>query len=108
LNPIVASFIWKRLRPPSGYKLDQAIATTFSLDLLSLLMAPLALVFAEPGDREDLLRDPIAFLEALRRTRDRLVVFCQAGRIAVPKLDTRLYSYLEPIVVEVQAPGEGG
>jgi hypothetical protein len=52
-----------------------AFETSSRLDLLSLLMAPLALVFSEHGDRSDLLRDPIAFLEALRRSQDKLVVF---------------------------------
>jgi hypothetical protein len=107
LDPNSRLVYLEAIRPPAGYKLDQAIATTFSLDLLSLLMAPLSLVFSEHGDQTDLLRDPIAFLEALRRSRDKLVVFCQVGRIAIPKIDTRLYSYLEPMVIEVQPPGLG-
>lgn len=107
LDPNSRLVYLEAIRPPTGYTLDRAIATTFSLDLLSLLMAPLSLVFSEYGDQTDLLRDPIAFLEALRRSRDKLVVFCQAGRIAIPQIDTRLYSYLEPMVVEVQPQGQG-
>lgn len=107
LDPNSRLVYLEAIHPPAGYKLDRAIATTFSLDLLSLLMAPLSLVFSEHGDQTDLLRDPIAFLEALRRSRDKLVVFCQVGRIAIPKIDTRLYSYLEPMVIEVQPPDPG-
>lgn len=95
------------LHPPPGYVLDRAIATTFSLDLLSLLMAPLSMVFSAQGAAENINKDPIGFLESLQRIQDRLVVFCQAGRIMVPKVDTRLYSYLEPVVVEVQPPAGG-
>lgn len=108
LNPNVRLLYLEELRPPEEYKLDRAIATTFSLDLLSLLMAPLSMVFSEQGNQDDLLKDPIAFLEAVQRTKDRLAVFCQAGRIIVPTVDSRLYSYLEPIVVEVQPPGGKG
>ncbi len=60
------------------------------------------------GNQEDVLNDPIAVLEALRMTAGRVTVFCQQGRIAVPKKDTRLYSYLEQAVVEVQPPRGNG
>ena len=42
----------EELRPPEGYQLDRAIATTFSLDLLSLLMAPLSMVLHESQSRD--------------------------------------------------------
>jgi hypothetical protein len=107
LDPQTRLLYLEELRPPDGYRLDRAIAATFSLDLLSLLMAPLSMVFSEQRDKDELLKDPIAFLEALQRAKDRLAIFCQAGRIAVPTVDSRLYSYLEPIVLEVQPPGDG-
>ena len=37
------------LRPPSGYSLDFAVGTTYSLDLLALLTAPLAFTFFAHG-----------------------------------------------------------
>jgi len=40
------------LRPPTGYQLDRGIGSTFSLDLLALLTAPLAFTFF---DWEDLV-----------------------------------------------------
>ena len=49
----------------------------------------------------------IEFVEALQRVAGRLVIFCQKGRISVPKTDTLLYSYLEPVVVEAQPEGGG-
>jgi hypothetical protein len=90
------------LRPPEGYALDRAVATTFSLDLLSLLMAPLSMVLFESPDKEEALKDPTAVLEALRRVSGKFAIFCQQGRIAVPKNDNVLFGCLEKTVVEVK------
>ncbi|MFW5856204.1 MAG: phospholipase D family protein, partial [Bacillota bacterium] len=107
LNPEDRKIYLEEIRPPVGYKLDRAIATTFSLDLLSLLMAPLSLALFDIDNRDEILKDPIAVLEAIRRTANRLAIFCQQGRIKVPRNDTRLFSYLEPIVYDVRPPGDG-
>ena len=98
----------EELRPPEGYQLDRAIATTFSLDLLSLLMAPLSMVLFESQSRDEFLRDPMAALEAIRRSAGRIGVFCQKGRISVPKQQQLLYHSLEHTVVQVNPPGESG
>jgi len=98
----------EELRPPEGYQLDIAIATTFSLDLLSLLMAPLSMVLFESQSRDEFLRDPMAALEAIRRSAGRIGVFCQKGRISVPKQQQLLYHSLEHTVVQVNPPGESG
>ncbi len=92
----------EQFRPPEGFKLNRAVGTTFSLDLLSLLMAPLAMVMFEHEDKDETLKDPTAILEALRLTTDRIAVFCQKGRIAIPQKENYLFSYLEPMVVEVE------
>ena len=97
-----------QLRPPEGYRLDRAIATTFSLDLLSLLAAPISMVLSQSENGYDILRDPIAVHEALRQTTNRLAVFCQQGHIAAPTQDTRLFSLLEHVVVEVRPPHRKG
>lgn len=96
------SVFLSELRPPDGYVLDKALATTFTLDLLSLLMAPLSMVLFEAENPGEALRDPTAILEALRRVAGRMVVFCQQGRIAVPATSSLLFSYLEPSVIEVR------
>jgi len=108
LSPNARKVYLEQLRPPAGYRLDRAVATTFSLDLVSLLLAPLSMALSDCRNREEALRDPIAILEALRQTSDRFTVFCQRGRIAVPRADTQLYSYLENVVVEVQPPNADG
>ena len=107
LNPNSRCVYLEELRPPAGFTLDRAIATTFSLNLLALLMAPVSMVFSSLKEQDELLQDPVALLESLRQTAGHFAVFCQEGRISVPREDTLLYSYLERAVVEVQPPGGG-
>jgi hypothetical protein len=97
------------LRPPAGYALDKAIGTTFSLDLPTLLTVPLSFaLFDHAESREEMLKDPVALLEALRRYADRIRLFTQAGRVAAPAVSHPLYAYLESMVVEANAPDEAG
>lgn len=109
LNPKTDRKIYlEELAPPIGYKLSIAIATTYTLDLLSLLMVPLSLSLFEVEEPQEIFRDPIAVLEAIRRTTGQLTIFCQQGRISVPDSDTKLFSYLENIVYEVQPKNRNG
>jgi len=71
-------------------------------------MVPLSFAMFECESAGQALKDPIGLLEALRRTTDKLSVFCQKGRIAIPSADQLLYSYLEPMVVEVASPDSSG
>ena len=108
LAPRERRLLLDALRPPPGYRLDRAIGTTFSLDLLALLTAPLAFTFLDWEDEEGRpTADPVALLEAIRRHADRITIFCETGRIAVPKPGQLLYGYLESSVVEVTAPRAG-
>lgn len=95
------------LRPPEGYRFDCGIGTTFSLDLLTLMVAPLSLAMLEITDTEAALADPILLLEGLRRQSEHLSIFCQVGRIAIPRRDSHLFHLLEKTVVEVKAPRGG-
>jgi hypothetical protein len=103
LDPETRSHTLENLRPPQGYELDRAIATTFSLDLLALLTAPLAFTLFDWEDEEGrTMNEPLAILESLRRYADRISVFCQAGRIGVPKTH-QLFGYLEDSIFQVTA-----
>jgi hypothetical protein len=107
-DPGNRSVYLENLQPPDGYRLECALATTFSLDLMSLLMAPLSMIMSEAQDKDEALKDPIALIESLQRSAGRIVVFCQQGRISIPKTETRLYRYLEQSVVEVRTPDNKG
>jgi hypothetical protein len=95
------------LRPPPGFALDQAVGTTFSLDLFALLTAPVAFALLEADATEDGGATPTSVLEAIRRNASRMDVFCQAGQIAVPSEYKPLVAYVEEVVHEVTAPVEG-
>lgn len=83
--------------------MSRAVALTFTLDLESLLVAPLA--FAAHGLRES--PDPIAVMEGVRRCADRIDVFCQAGQIVVPSGASALLAFVEPMVHQVHRPKPG-
>lgn len=108
LNPKDRKKFLEHLRPPEGFKFDRAIGTTYSLDLVSLLIAPLAMVFFESEDKDEVLKDPTALLESLQETKGRLSLFCQAGCISVPKTSNCLLNLLSSSVIEVEAPNPEG
>lgn len=101
------SLLTDALTPPPGYLFDHGIATTYSLDLVTLLGVPLHLAWLghvqDSGDDLDL----IAVMEALRRTSGQLTVFYQRGRIQAPRTASPLFSLLEDMVHEVTAPHGG-
>ena len=102
------SVLTEALTPPVGYTFDSGLATTYTLDLVTLLGLPLHLaVIAGSADEEDGGFDPLATLEALRRTASRLTVFCDRGRMAAPRAASTLLGLLEPMVHEVESPHGG-
>jgi hypothetical protein len=109
LDPRGRTLLFEALRPPDGYALDMAVGTTYSLDLMALLAAPLAFTFFDSEDREGRpMSDPLVLLEALRSHARRITIFCQAGRIVVPPTHRPLLGYLEGSVVEAAAPNSEG
>ncbi len=109
LRPDERQHLLELLRPPAAFKLDIAVGTTYSLDLISALMLPLSFAFFdwEHADGE-LVADPLALLEALRRYGDRFTIFCQSGQIRLPSKYPPLVTFLEPCVYEVEAPDADG
>lgn len=109
LNPDHRRLYTDALRPPPGFHFNEALAGTYSLDLETLLTIPLHLaLFSAEQPLEELLKDGVALLEALRRTAGHVTVYGQASRVLTPALPHVLYSLLESAVVEVNPPTEGG
>lgn len=108
LAPETRVLLTDALRPPDGFRLDVAVATSYSLDLTTLLLAPLSFALFDQGDEDNLASvDPIRLLEAVRRHSDRTTVFCQAGAIAVPTSYRTILTFVEDSVQEVLPPAEG-
>ena len=107
LSPDSRTIAFDLLRPPSGYTLDLAVLTTYTLDLEALLALPLSVVSETEGGLEDLLADPLLLLEALRRAGERIQLFVDRSGIAIPRAARELYSMLEASVHPVRAPGGG-
>lgn len=91
------------LSAPKDYGLDFAIGTTYSLDLDSLVGASIALGLSEETDTT-LRENPIFLLEALRSTGNKIALFCENGRIKLPRDPTELYILLEEMVFQVNVP----
>lgn len=109
LSPKERNLLLESLRPPEGYRLDTALCTTYSLDLMALLIAPLAFTFFDwESEGGEPTTDPNALLEAIRRHADHIHVFCQVGQISIPAAYQTLFSYLEPCVHEARAHRPGG
>ncbi len=93
------------LRPPAGFRLEAAMAVTFTLDLRALLAAPLALVHTgSDGIVSDGSQyEPIELLHALRSASSKISVFNQVGEIALPP-SRRVFALIENAIVPVRAP----
>ncbi len=104
LSPEDRTLLVDLLAPPApGYKLEHALATTFTLDLTALLPVPLGLAGADLSTSTD----PLSVLQAIRNYADLVDVFCQAGHVAVPAQRNDLLAFLEPMVHQVKAPRPG-
>jgi hypothetical protein len=89
------------LRPDAGYALDFAVGMTYSLDLEALLGVPVSLGLLDDAD-EGNLRSPLYILEAIRKSADRIALFCNAGGIKLPDKIQIVYSLLENSVFQVK------
>ena len=103
LEPDSRAALTEQLRPPSGFHLAHAVATTFTLDMTTALSVPLA--FAAHRVRES--RDPIAILDAVRRAADKIDIFAQAGQVFEPRTASDLFTLLEPVIHPALALHQG-
>lgn len=88
------------LMPPEGYELTHAVVTTYSLDLYTLLSVPVALFYSKvmDGDFEGARFD---VLESIQKTAGILNIYCQKGKIKVPRNFNWLFAY----IVSERKPG---
>lgn len=89
-----------------GFVVDYAVLTTYSLDMPSLLSIPFML-----GTMADLtdatLRSPHLVLEAINKSAGKFSIFCNAGCIAVPQSNSKLYALLENSIEQIALTAKG-
>lgn len=92
-----------KLIPPEGYELDYAVGTTYSLDLDTLMVLPVALFYSQTLDsKPDELRYDI--LDAITRAAKKIRVYYQEGKIAVPRKYSNLIAYWECGIRGIRMP----
>jgi len=110
-EPDNRSLLLSALRPPLGYRFDRGIATTYTMDFLSALSAPLALAGYWVADNVETQHvDHISICDAIESVRSRLDIFVQAGATESTlgaKVPTPLVTLLEPMIHEVRRPAKG-
>ena len=94
------------LQPKVGYSLDFAVGMTYSLDLEALLGVPVSLGLLDDIDQEN-MRSPLYVLEAIRKSADRIALFCNAGSITLPNKIQSVYSLLENSVFQIKSEKKG-
>lgn len=88
------------LCPPPGFRLDSAVATTYSADLGTLLSIPIALVYAQTLEG-DLTGTRFQLLEAIKQFSRQVRIYHQKGQLHVPPKLNWLHAYLEDALVPV-------
>lgn len=89
------------LMPDIGYDVDFAVAFTYSLDLEALLGVPVSLGLLDDDMDTGLIDNPFFLLEAIRKSSDKIAIFCNAGSIALPRNIRSVFALLENSVFEI-------
>ncbi|QCP04585.1 phospholipase D family protein [Brevibacterium sp. CS2] len=110
LDPDAHVLLTDALRPPPGFDVDHAVATTYTLNLTAMLVAPMTFALAEVDDAAAAEGadsfDAVRVLDAVERHISHTTVFVQSGGIHVPRNFSRIYTFLEDSVHEVEPPRE--
>ncbi|GAA1128583.1 hypothetical protein [Citricoccus alkalitolerans] len=102
LHPDTTVLLTDALRPPAGYRVDQAVTTTYTLNLTAMLIAPMTFTLGDIDGADDLATsDPVRLLDAVQRHVEHTTVFVQAGGIHVPATHSRIHAFLEDSIHEV-------
>ncbi len=88
------------LCPPQGYRLDRAVAATYSADLGTLLSIPVALIYAQTLEG-DLSGTRFQLLQAIKQFSGQVKIYHQKGQLHVPAKLNWLHAYLEDALVPI-------
>lgn len=108
LDPANRSALTAELAPPRGYRLGQAVGTTFTLDLHAALAVPLAFAGFEQAEEDHSRSDEqrTSVIAALLSVTEKIDIFAQAGALRAERT-SKLLELLGPVIHQV-APGPHG
>ncbi len=90
------------LKPPPGYLLSRAIGTTYSLDLQALLSIPVAMYYSKTLETDFTQNEsPLDVFDSISKAAKTVTIFCQKGKIKVPKKFNKLIHFTEECVREI-------
>ncbi len=92
------------LIPPEGCELTQAVATTYSVDLDTLLSIPVALFYAQTLEGEMQGKD-VQLIRAIQQTADMLTIYHQKGQLKAPASAKEIYAYFEDALAPILPDG---
>jgi len=94
------------LAPPgAGFELTHAVGTSYSLDLFALLAIPVAMFYNRSLDG-NYMQNRYDILDAIRKSKERVTIFCQRGKIHAPDSYSNLLAFVEDCIVEVLPENE--
>lgn len=106
MTEIWNDLIYTDVMQSNGYVVDYAVLTTYSLDMHSLVAIPFLLgTMCDLSDAAT--SSPHIVLEAINESADKFVVFCNAGCIAVPQKNSKIYALLEESIIQILPKGKG-
>jgi hypothetical protein len=89
------------LEPPDDMIFDQAIATTYSLDLEVLFQVPVQLLFSSQSEK--IKNNQMVLCHTISEVADKISVYVQLGEIKVPNKIFHLFSMLEKMIIGVNS-----
>jgi len=87
------------LIPEVGYELDFAVGTSYNLDLESVMFLPVALFFGQDFKVEKSITNEL--LSALTKVPEKVLLFCQKGKIKAPVYYSEILAFWEKSIVQV-------
>lgn len=87
------------IKPEPDYNLNFAIGTTYSLDLEALLFLPVSLFNGNDWVKDKNITNEI--LATITQVPDKVMLFCQKGKIKTPAYYSNLLAYWEKSVFEI-------
>ena len=100
-DDMMQDLVYGDMLTTSGYDVEFAVGTTYSMDMKALLIVPYSLgMFGDLGS--NVKSSPVFLLESIRRSSNKFALFCHRGGIHMPHETQSYYPLVENSIFEVQ------